>query len=76
MVVQIEILRVDWWVTRCLIHRNQIVALAGAPVAKTVSRIPDLVIGIIVAVIVIRGGIHILQDARNENAKSSCCSSA
>lgn len=76
MVAQIERLRVHWRVTRCPTPRNQIVVLAGVLAATTASRLPDLVIGIIVAVIVIRGGIHILQDARNENAMSSCCSSA
>ena len=31
------------------------------------SRFPDLIIGLVISIIVIRGGIHIIKDAKNEN---------
>jgi len=69
-------MRASWVFSKNNVIANVGVVLAGMLVARTASRIPDLGIGIIVAVIVIRGGIHILQDARNENATRSCCSSS
>lgn len=69
-------MRASWIFSKNDVIANVGVILAGAFVAATASRIPDLVIGIVVAVIVIRGGILILKDARHENATSDCCSSS
>ncbi|WP_031434147.1 cation diffusion facilitator family transporter [Methylomarinum vadi] len=40
------------------------VVLSGALVAWTGSNIPDLVIGFVIAMVVIKGGIHILRESR------------
>ncbi|MEB3309852.1 MAG: cation transporter [Snowella sp.] len=45
------------------------VILAGVLVKVLNSRFPDLVIGLIIACVVLRGGIKIIQDARSEKAK-------
>ena len=45
------------------------VILAGGLVVYTGSRIPDLVIELIVATLLLRGGINILSDAGQEAAK-------
>lgn len=42
------------------------VILSGALVAFIGSRIPDLIIGTIISVIVIRGGLNILKDSKKE----------
>lgn len=47
------------------------VILSGALVWALDSRYPDLVIGLIIALVVLRGGIHILKDAAEERA--ACC---
>jgi len=48
---------------------NMGVIIAGGLVFLTGSRIPDLVIGLIISVIVLRGGIIIVRDARASYAK-------
>ncbi len=69
-------MRASWIFSKNDVIANVGVILAGVLVAITASRIPDLVIGIMVAGIVIRGGIIILIDARKENATRSRCSSS
>ena len=57
-------MRASWIFSKNDVIANLGVILAGGLVAWTGSRLPDLVIGLLVALIVIRGGILILQDAR------------
>lgn len=47
------------------------VILAGFLVSLFRSRFPDLIIGAIIAIIVLLGGIQILQDARNEGREGT-----
>ena len=68
-------MRASWIFSKNDVIANVGVMLAGALVAMTDSRVPDLVIGIVVALVVIRGGVHILKDAKSENESSSCCGS-
>ena len=56
-------MRASWIFSKNDVIANVGVILAGGLVAWTGSRLPDLVIGLLVALIVIRGGILILQDA-------------
>lgn len=57
-------MRASWIFSKNDVIANIGVLLAGVLVAATGSRMPDLVIGFIVALVVFRGGIHIIQDAR------------
>lgn len=57
-------MRASWIFSKNDVIANLGVILAGSLVAWTGSRLPDLAIGLLVALIVIRGGILILQDAR------------
>jgi Co/Zn/Cd efflux system component len=57
-------MRASWIFSKNDVIANVGVILAGGLVAWTGSRLPDLVIGLLVALIVIRGGILILQDAK------------
>ncbi len=57
-------MRASWIFSKNDVIANLGVILAGGLVAWTGSRLPDLVIGLLVALIVIRGGMLILQDAR------------
>ena len=69
-------MRASWIFSKNDVIANVGVILAGVLVAATASRIPDLVIGIIVAGIVIRGGSIILKDAIKEKVTISHCSSS
>jgi len=68
-------MRASWIFSKNDVIANVGVMLAGALVAMTDSRVPDLVIGIVVALVVFRGGMQILKDAKNESAATSCCDS-
>ena len=68
-------MRASWIFSKNDVIANIGVVLAGVLVAVTSSRIPDLAIGVVVALVVFRGGIHILKDAKRENELASCCSS-
>ena len=57
-------MRASWIFSRNDVIANLGVIFAGGLVAWTGSRLPDLTIGLLVALIVIRGGILILQDAK------------
>ena len=61
-------MRASWIFSKNDVIANLGVILAGGLVAWTGSRLPDLVIGLLVALIVIRGGILILQDAKATRA--------
>jgi Co/Zn/Cd efflux system component len=57
-------MRASWIFSKNDVIANLGVILAGGLVAWTGSRYPDLVIGVLVALVVLRGGMHILSDAR------------
>jgi Co/Zn/Cd efflux system component len=57
-------MRASWIFSKNDVIANLGVILAGGLVAWTGSRLPDLAIGLIVALIVIRGGVLILRDAK------------
>ena len=57
-------MRASWIFSMNDVIANLGVILAGGLVAWTGSRLPDLVIGLLVALVVIRGGVLILQDAK------------
>ena len=61
-------MRASWVFSRNDVIANLGVILAGGLVAWTGSRLPDLAIGLLVALIVIRGGVLILQDAKTTRA--------
>lgn len=58
-------MRASWIFSKNDVIANLGVILAGALVAWTGSRYPDLVIGTLVALVVLRGGWQILRDARH-----------
>lgn len=67
-------MRASWIFSRNDVVANLGVILAGGLVAWTGSRLPDLLIGLMVALVVIYGGIQILQDAkatRNQHLKQT-----
>lgn len=68
-------MRASWIFSKNDVIANIGVILAGVLVAVTGSRLPDLVIGFVVAMVVVRGGLFILQDARNEEAEKGACGS-
>ena len=61
-------MRASWIFSKNDVIANLGVILAGGLVAWTGSRLPDLVIGLLVALIVIRGGVLILQDTKATRA--------
>lgn len=67
-------MRASWIFSKNDVIANVGVIFAGVLVAATGSRMPDLVIGLVVALVVFRGGLHILKDAKKEAEASSCCS--
>ncbi len=68
-------MRASWIFSKNDVIANIGVILAGVLVASTGSRMPDLFIGAVVALVVFRGGIHILQEAGTESEATSCCGS-
>ena len=57
-------MRASWIFSTTDVQANLGVILAGALVALTGSRLPDLVIGLLVCGLVVRGGVRILREAR------------
>lgn len=57
-------MRASWIFSKNDVIANLGVILAGGLVAWTGSRLPDLLIGLLVVIVVIRGGILILKDAK------------
>lgn len=56
-------MRASWIFSKNDVVANTGVIMAGVLVMTLGSRIPDLVVGSIVAVVVVRGGMHIWRDA-------------
>jgi cation diffusion facilitator family transporter len=61
-------MRASWIFSRNDVIANAGVILAGILVTSLESRLPDLVIGALIALLVFRGGVSIITDARNERA--------
>ena len=64
-------MRASWIFSKNDVIANAGVILAGILVNVLDSRIPDLVIGTVIVLIVFRGGLTIISDARNERGKIS-----
>lgn len=62
-------MRASWIFSTNDVLANLGVIIAGVLVAYLRSPLPDLIIGCIVSFLVIRGGVRIISDARNELAK-------
>lgn len=59
-------MRASWIFSKNDVIANLGIIFAGILVYTLESRYPDLIIGLFISIIVIRGGIHICNDARNE----------
>lgn len=59
-------MRASWIFSKNDVIANLGIIVAGVLVYLFGSRLPDLLIGAAVSVLVIRGGLHIIQDARAE----------
>lgn len=64
-------MRASWIFSTNDVIANGSVIVSGILVAVLGSRIPDLVIGLAIAVVVIRGGIRILREAREKRPSVS-----
>ena len=65
-------MRASWIFSTNDVIANIGVIISGVLVAIVGSRYPDLIIGTIISVVVIRGGLKILQDANKTQDSSSC----
>ncbi|ABE48679.1 cation transporter [Methylobacillus flagellatus] len=61
-------MRASWIFSANDVIANLGVILSGILVAITSSRVPDLVIGLLIAAVVVRGGLTILREARAAGA--------
>lgn len=66
-------MRASWIFSKNDVIANLGVIISGGLVMLLHSAIPDLIIGAIIAVLVTRGGIAILKDAKQEQQKSGSC---
>jgi len=64
-------MRASWLFSRNDVLANLGVISAAVLVTLTGSRWPDLAIGLLITIIVLRGGFSILKDAKAESAKTS-----
>ncbi|MDP0590330.1 MAG: cation transporter [Candidatus Endonucleobacter bathymodioli] len=62
-------MRASWVFSKNDVIANLGIILAGILVYQFNSRFPDLIIGLVISIIVIRGGLHIIKDAKNEKIK-------
>ena len=62
-------MRASWVFSKNDVIANLGIIISGGFVYLLDSRFPDLIIGMIISIIVIRGGIHIIKDSRNEKSK-------
>lgn len=60
-------MRASWVFSKNDVIANIGVITAGVLVSVLVSPLPDLIIGLIISVVVISGGVSILQDVKNES---------
>ncbi len=70
-------MRASWIFSKNDVIANSGVILAGALVWWSGSRWPDLIIGLLIVAVVLRGAFRIVADARRERvaAEETCCSS-
>lgn len=66
-------MRASWVFSKNDVIANLGIIVGGALVYALESRFPDLLIGLAISIIVMRGGIHILKDAGNEKQQVSKC---
>ena len=67
-------MRASWIFSKNDVIANTGVILGGGLVWALDNRWPDLVIGVIIAVVVLNGARHIIQDARKElSSQAPCC---
>jgi Co/Zn/Cd efflux system component len=64
-------MRASWIFSKNDVIANAGIIIAGLLVRALDTRVPDLVIGSLIVLIVFRGGVAIIKDARNERAKNS-----
>ncbi len=62
-------MRASWIFSKNDVIANAGVILAGILVTALDTRLPDLIIGALIVLVVFRGGVSIIKDARNERAK-------
>ncbi len=62
-------MRASWIFSKNDVIANLGVISGGLLVAYTSSHWPDLIIGLLIATIVIRGGLHIIKDANREKSQ-------
>jgi len=62
-------MRASWVFSKNDVIANLGIILAGILVYQFDSRFPDLIIGLAISIIVIRGGTNIIKDAKNEKSK-------
>lgn len=65
-------MRASWIFSTNDVIANLGVIVSGVLVAVMGSRFPDLVVGTIISLIVIRGGINILKDAKQTHESAKC----
>jgi len=63
-------MRASWIFSKNDVIANLGIIIGGLLVYMLGSRYPDLIIGLAISIVVIRGGIHIVKDANNE--KNAC----
>jgi Co/Zn/Cd efflux system component len=66
-------MRASWIFSKNDVIANIGIIIAGGLVYRMDSSYPDIVIGVAIASIVIRGGIHIVNDARQERQITQRC---
>jgi len=67
-------MRASWIFSTNDVIANLGVIISGALVAIIGSRFPDLIVGALISLIVVRGGIKILEDAKNTRESATCSS--
>lgn len=65
-------MRASWIFSANDVIANLGVIVSGALVAIIGSRYPDLIVGTLISIVVIRGGIKILQEAREAGESANC----
>ena len=65
-------MRASWIFSTNDVIANVGVIISGGLVALMGNRYPDLIIGSLISLLVIRGGVTILQDAKREASESAC----
>ena len=62
-------MRASWVFSKNDVIANLGIILGGGLVYIFGSRYPDIIIGLIISTVVVRGGIHIIRDAKSEGQK-------